>query len=206
MRYAWLTSCLKSDWFVLFTCWYPAECAEVGVGVGCKPTDFMSGRFVAYNSHEDDMNEVACFGQYIIHSMERRNSSCGMDSVGHVMLSFYKCRSSETIGHRKCWISSGFCSFGPGRMLVHMRFDIWYLENQLWGTQKYLIRCTNTPVVGYRSRKTLDMRNVQYVRKPAAKFDESGSRRVIHVSVNPQIHSDAKLPTRPIPLIGLIWK
>jgi len=43
-----------------------------------------------------------------------------------------------------------------------------------------------------------------YVRKPAAKFDELESQRVIHVPVDPQINSDAKLPTRPILLIGKI--
>ncbi len=110
-------------------CQYPAECAEVGVGVGHKPTDFMSGRFVTYDSHEDNTNEVACFGQYIIHSMERMNSPCGMDSVGHVIPSFHKHKRSETIGHKKCCISLGFCSFGPGRILVHIRFDMQYLEN-----------------------------------------------------------------------------
>jgi hypothetical protein len=101
MRHAQLTSCPKSGWLVLLMHQYPAECAEVGVGVGCKPTDFMSGRFVAYDSYEDDTNEAACFGQYIIHSMERRNLPCSIDSVRHMMPSFHKHRRLETIGHRK---------------------------------------------------------------------------------------------------------
>jgi hypothetical protein len=101
MRHAQLTSCQKSGWLVLLMCQYPAECAEVGVGVGHKPTDFMSGQFVAYDSHEDDTNEAACFGQYIIQSMERMNLPCGMDSVGHVIPSLHKRRRSETIGHKK---------------------------------------------------------------------------------------------------------
>ena len=129
MRHPRLTSCQKSSWLVLLMHRYLAECAEVGVGVGRKPTDFMSGRFVAYDSHKDDMNEAACFGQYIIQSMERKNSPCGMDSVGHVIPSLHKCRRSETIGRKKRWISSGFCSFRPGRILVHIRFDVRYLEN-----------------------------------------------------------------------------
>jgi len=89
----------------------------------------MSDRFVTYDSHEDDTNEVACFSQYIIHSMERMNSPCGMDSVGHVIPSFHKHKRLETIGHKKHCISSGFCSFGHGRILVHIRFDVRYLEN-----------------------------------------------------------------------------
>jgi hypothetical protein len=110
-------------------CCYLAKSAELGVGVGCEPTDFMSGRFVAYSSHEDDTNEAACFSQYIIHSVERTNSPCGMDSVGHMIPSFHRCKRSETIGHKKHWISLGFCSFGPGRILMHIRFDVQYLEN-----------------------------------------------------------------------------
>jgi hypothetical protein len=82
-------------------CRYPAESTEVGVGVGCKPTDFMGGWFVTYDSHEDDTNEAACFGQYIIQNVERRSSPCGMDSVGHVIPSFHKRRRSEIIGHKK---------------------------------------------------------------------------------------------------------
>jgi len=97
--------------------------------VGCKPTDFMSSQFVAYSGHKDNTNEMACFGQYIIHSVERMNSPYGMDSVGHVIPSFYRCKRLETIGCKKCWILLGFCSFRPGRILVHIRFDVWYLEN-----------------------------------------------------------------------------
>ena len=89
----------------------------------------MSGQFVAYDSHEDDTNEVACFGQYIIQSMERKNSPCGIDSVGHMIPSFHRRKRSETIGRKNRCISSGFCSFGPGRILVHMRFDVRYLED-----------------------------------------------------------------------------
>ena len=157
---AWLTSCPKSGWFVFFMCCYLAKSAELGMRVGCKTTDFMGSWFVTYNSHKDDTNEAACFSQYIIHNVERRSSPYSMDSVGHMMPSFHKCRRSEIIGHKKCWISSGFCSFRPGRMLVHMRFDMWYLENQLQGTQKYLMWHTDTLVVGCKSRKMLDMRNV----------------------------------------------
>jgi hypothetical protein len=64
---------------------YLAKSAELGVGVGHKTTNFMGSWFVIYNSHEDDPNEVAYFGQYIIHNMERRSSPCGMDSIGHVI-------------------------------------------------------------------------------------------------------------------------
>jgi hypothetical protein len=62
----------------------------------------MSSQFVAYGGHEDDMNKVACFSQYMIHSVEWTNSPCGMDSVGHVMPCFHKRNRSEMIGHKKC--------------------------------------------------------------------------------------------------------
>jgi len=62
----------------------------------------MGGWFVAYDGHKDDTNEAACFSQYIIHSMERRSSPCGMDSVRHVIPSFHKYRRLEIIGCKKC--------------------------------------------------------------------------------------------------------
>jgi hypothetical protein len=89
----------------------------------------MSGQFVAYSCHEDDTYEAAFFDQYIIYRTIRMGAPCGMDSVGHVIPSFHKRKRSETIGCKKRCISSGFCSFGPGRILVHIRFDVRYLEN-----------------------------------------------------------------------------
>ena len=43
---------------------------------------------------------------------------------------------------------------------MHIRFDVRYLENYLQGTRKYLMRLTDTQVVGYRLRKMLDTRSV----------------------------------------------
>ena len=85
--------------------------------------------FVTYGSHEDDTNELAWFIQYIIYSVVRWSSPCGIDSMGHMIPSFHRCKRSEMIGHKNRCISSGFCSFGPGRILVHMRFNVWYLED-----------------------------------------------------------------------------
>lgn len=53
----------------------------------------------------------------------------GMDSVGTTIPSFHRRNRSEIIGRKYHWISSEDCSLGPGRMLVHMRFDVRYLEN-----------------------------------------------------------------------------
>ncbi len=53
----------------------------------------------------------------------------GLDSVGTIIPSFHRHNRSEMIGRKYNWISSGFCSLGPGRILVHMRFDVRYLEN-----------------------------------------------------------------------------
>ena len=61
----------------------------------------MSGQFVAYGGHENDMNKAAFFDQYIIYSKIRRGLPCGMDSMGHVILSFHKRKRSETIGCKK---------------------------------------------------------------------------------------------------------
>ena len=53
----------------------------------------------------------------------------GHEGVGTLMPSCHKCNRSDIIGLRKHWISSGLCSFRLGRMLVSMRFDVWYLWN-----------------------------------------------------------------------------
>jgi len=53
-----------------------------------------------------------------------------LDSVGITIPSLHNCKRSEMIGWRNCWISSRFCSLGPGRILIHKRFDVRYLENQ----------------------------------------------------------------------------
>ena len=71
------------------------------------------------------------------------------------------------------------------------------------------MRHTDNPVVGCISRRMLDTTNVTarcyYVcKKTCSKIGESESQQVIHVPVDPQIHTDAKLPARPIPLMGLI--
>lgn len=57
-------------------------------------------------------------------------SPSGLDSVGTLMPSFHRRRRLDMIGHKNYWILSGFCSFGPGRILVHMRFDVQYLDNR----------------------------------------------------------------------------
>ena len=62
--------------------------------------------------------------------MANNHVPSGWDSVGTVILSFHNRSKSDTIGCKNYWISSGPCSFGPGRMLVHNKFDVQYLENK----------------------------------------------------------------------------
>jgi hypothetical protein len=52
----------------------------------------------------------------------------GQDSVGILTPNFHRCSKSEIIGHKNRWIWSGFCSLGPGRILVHIRFEVRYLS------------------------------------------------------------------------------
>lgn len=51
----------------------------------------------------------------------------GQEGVGTFIQCFQSWRKSDTIGRKKCWIWSGFCSFGLGRMLVSNRLDVQYL-------------------------------------------------------------------------------
>jgi hypothetical protein len=84
------------------------------------------------------------------------DSPPGLNSVGTVIPSFHRCKRSETMGRKNRWISSGFCSFGPGRMLVHIRFDVRYLEHQQRNRSCEVIKRTDIQVAGCRSRMKSD--------------------------------------------------
>jgi len=56
--------------------------------------------------------------------MRMKDVPSGLDSVGTTIPSFHRRNRLEMIGRKYHWISSGDCSLGLGRILVHMRFDI----------------------------------------------------------------------------------
>ena len=78
---------------------------------------------------------------------------CGLDSVRTVIPSFHRRKRSDTIGRKNLWISSGFCSFGPGRMLVHIRFDVRYLKRCECIIGKMLMRHTDIQGEGYKLKR-----------------------------------------------------
>jgi hypothetical protein len=80
----------------------------------------------------------------------------GLDSVGTTIPSFHMRNRSEIIGRKYHWISSGDCSLGPGRILVHMRFDVRYLENVNMYVKESAARRTEIQVAGCRLKTKWD--------------------------------------------------
>ena len=127
------TSVLKSRWLPFVMSRDPTEGAEIGVRVRSKPAHFMCSGFITHHSNEDNPHESSCPCpcQHVLYRIVMYTSPSGLDSVGMLIPSFQRRSKSDMIGRKNRWTSSGFCSFGPGRMLVHMRFEVRYLHDRM---------------------------------------------------------------------------